>query len=250
MRSTTIVSFLICAAALAAPAGGQTPPAVSATARTVVASAKLPAIGDAPIHFKAVSVTIPSGASSSVSSSNGILYQLAGSTEISISGEVKTLSPGEGLVIASGNTAMLKSGDGAPSTFLHFLLIPAADLDKPLEAPPAVVQELYRTEAPLPALKPGRHDLNLTRITFPSQMPSNAPHHRSGAALYYIISGTGANTINGTLAAKTSGSLIYEPFGLVHQWGNPGDVPLTFLAFNINPEGVAAVLPGAPAKSQ
>jgi hypothetical protein len=25
---------------------------------------------------------------------------------------------------------------------------------------------------------------------------------------------------------------------------------LTFLAFNINPEGVAAVLPGAPAKNQ
>jgi hypothetical protein len=37
---------------------------------------------------------------------------------------------------------------------------------------------------------------------------------------------------------------------LVHQWGNPGNEPLTFLAFNINPEGVAAVLPGAPAKIQ
>jgi hypothetical protein len=33
-----------------------------------------------------------------------------------------------------------------------------------------------------------------------------------------------------------------EPFGLVHQWGNPGDEPLTFLAFNINPDGVAAVV--------
>jgi mannose-6-phosphate isomerase-like protein (cupin superfamily) len=81
-------------------------------------------------------------------------------------------------------------------------------------------------------------------------MSSNAPHHRSGAALYYIISGTGANTVEGKLEAKTPGSLIYEPFGLVHQWGNPGAAPLTFLAFNINPEGVAAVLPGAPAKSQ
>jgi mannose-6-phosphate isomerase-like protein (cupin superfamily) len=145
---------------------------------------------------------------------------------------------------------MLKAGDGGPSTFLHFLLAPTADLDKPLEAPPAVVQELYRTEAPLPALKPGRYDLNLTRVTFPAQMPSNAPHHRSGAALYYIISGTGANTVDGKLEARAPGSLIYEPFGLVHQWGNPGAVPLTFLAFNINPEGVAAVLPGAPAKNQ
>lgn len=249
-RRTFVARFLVCAAALAAPAAGQTPPAAPATARTVVASTKLPTVVDTPVHFKAVSVTIPSGASSSVSSSNGILYQLSGSTEVSIGGEVKILSPGEGVFIASGNTAMLKAGDGGPSTFLHFLLAPDVDLDKPLEAPPAVVQELYRTVAPLPALKSGPYDLNLTRITFPAQMPSNSPHHRSGAALYYIISGTGANTVEGKLEAKTPGSLIYEPFGLVHQWGNPSAVPLTFLTFNINPEGVGAVLSGAPAKSQ
>ncbi len=250
MRSAAIGSFLICAATLAAPAAGQTPPAATATARTVVASTKLPTVGETPVHFKAVSVTIPSGASSRVSSTNGILYQLSGSTEVSIGGEVKTLSPGEGLFIASGNAATLKAGDGGPSNALHFLLAPTADLDKPLEAQPAVVQELYRTAAPLPALKPGRYDLNLTRVTFPAEMPSNSPHHRSGAALYYIISGTGANTVEGKVEAKTPGSLIYEPFGLVHQWGNPGAVPLTFLAFNINPEGVAAVLAGAPTKSQ
>jgi quercetin dioxygenase-like cupin family protein len=250
MRATTIGRFLVCAAALAASAAGQTPPPAPVATRTVVASTKLPTLGDTPVHFKAVSVTIPSGASSSVSSSNGILYQLSGSTVVSISGEVKTLSPGEGLFVASGNAATLKAGDGGPSTFLHFLLAPPADLDKPLEAPPAVVQELYRTAAPLPALKPGRYDLNLTRVSFPPEMASNAPHHRSGAALYYIISGSGTNTVEGKLEAKAPGSLIYEPFGLVHQWGNPGPVPLTFLAFNINPEGVAAVLPGAPTKSQ
>src|SRR6202140_2322835 len=249
IRATIIGSFLICAATLAAPAAGQTPPAAPATARTVVASTRLPTVGDTPVHFKAVSVTIPSGVSSSVSSTNGIVYQLSGSTEVSIGGEVKTLSPGEGLFIATGSAATLKAGDSGPSTFLHFLLAPTADLDKPLEAPPAVVQELYRTAVPLPALKPGRHDLNLTRVTFPAQMPSNAPHHRSGAALYYILSGTGANTVEGKVETRTSGSLIYEPFGLVHQWGNPGAVPLTFLAFNINPDGVAAVLPGTPAKS-
>jgi quercetin dioxygenase-like cupin family protein len=249
MRSIPIGTFLVCAAALAITAAGQTPPAAPATARTVVASTKLSTVVDTPVHFRAVSVSIPSGASSSVSSPNGIVYQLSGSTEVSIGGEAKTLSPGEGLFIASGKTATLKAGDGGPSIFLHFLLAPAADLDKPLEAPPAVVQELYRTAAALPALKPGPYDLNLTRITFPPEMPSNPPHHRSGAALYYIISGTGANTVDGKLEARTPGSLIYEPFGLVHQWGNPGAVPLTFLAFNISPEGVAAVLPGAPAKS-
>src|SRR5258708_32265875 len=77
-------------------------------------------------------------------------------------------------------------------------------------------------------------------------MPSTPPHHRSGAALYYIVSGIGANTADGKTADRGPGSLIYEPFGLVHQWGNPGSEPLTCLAFNINPEGAPAVVPLPP----
>src|SRR5262249_25793878 len=120
----------------------------------------------------------------------------------------------------------------------------AMDLGRPVETAPAVVRELYRTATLIPHLQPGGHDLNLTRVTFPALMPSNPPHHRSGAALYYILSGTGANTVDGKTEARGPGSLIYEPYGLVHQWGNPGNEPLIFLAFNINPEGVAAVLAG------
>jgi quercetin dioxygenase-like cupin family protein len=97
--------------------------------------------------------------------------------------------------------------------------------------------------AELPELKPGSYELNLTRVTFTPGMPSNPPHHRSGAALYYIVSGIGANTVDGKTADRGPRSLIYEPFGLVHQWGNPGSEPLTFLAFNINLEGVPAVVP-------
>jgi quercetin dioxygenase-like cupin family protein len=152
------------------------------------------------------------------------------------------------MFLASGKLTLLKAETGKASTFLHFLLVPIADQDQPVETTPAIVKELFRTAAPIPDLKPGSYDLNLTRVTFPAQMPSNPPHHRSGAALYYIISGTGANTVNGKTDAKEPGSLIYEPFGLVHQWGNPSDTPLTFLAFNINPEGVAAVIPGTPTR--
>jgi mannose-6-phosphate isomerase-like protein (cupin superfamily) len=152
--------------------------------------------------------------------------------------------------IDARNTVALKAGGAASSTFLQFLLARTADLDQPPETPPAAVKELYRTAAPIPDLKPGSYDINLTRITFPAGMPSNPPHHRSGAALYYIVSGIGANTVDSKMASKGPGSLIYEPFGLVHQWGNPGSEPLTFLAFNINPESVAAVLPGAPDKAQ
>jgi quercetin dioxygenase-like cupin family protein len=250
MRFTTVGCLLVCAAAFIAPAAGQNPPTPPATVRTAVAATKLPLLGDAPVHFKAVSLTIPSGVSSGVSSTNGIVYQLSGTTEVTVAGQVKTLNPGEGLFIAGGNVATLKAGDGGPSTSLHFLLVSPAELDKFIAAPPAVVQELYRTAAPLPELKPGRYDLNLTRITFPAQMPPNAPHHRSGAALYYIVSGTGENTIEGKAEAKAPGSFIFEPFGLVHQWGNPGTSPFTIQAFNIIPEGVPAVLTGAPGKTQ
>ena len=243
---------LLLLGAMALPASGtaQTTPTPPAITRTVVAATKLPTVTDVPLLFKAVSVTLQPDQKSDVSAANGILYQMSGSTEVSLGGEAKMLSAGEGLFIAGGKTAALKAGSGGPSTFLHFFLVPAVDLGRPVETAPAAVRELYRTAAPIPDLKPGGYDLNLTRVTFPAQMPSNAPHHRSGAALYYIISGIGANTVDGKTETRGPGSLIYEPYAVVHQWGNPGNEPLTFLAFNINPEGVAAVLPGTPSKNQ
>jgi quercetin dioxygenase-like cupin family protein len=246
------ITGLLLLGAMALPAAGtaQTTPAPPVITRTVVAATKLPTVADVPLYFKAVSVTLQPDEKSGVSAANGILYQMSGSTEVALDGEAKMLNAGEGLFIAGGKTAALTAGSGGPSTFLHFFLAPAADLGRPAETVPATARELYRTADPIPGLKPGGYDLNLTRVTFPAQMPSSPPHHRSGAALYFIISGTGANTIDGTTEARGSGSLIYEPYALVHQWGNPGNEPLIFLAFNINPEGVAAVLPGAPAKKQ
>src|SRR6266404_4939011 len=238
MQFRTTGLLLLGALALPVSAAAQTTAAPPAITRSVVAATKLPTVTDGPLHFKAVSVALQPDQKSSVSAANGILYQISGSTEVALDDEAKMLNAGEGLFIAGGKTAALTAGSGGPSTFLHFFLAPAA------------VRELYRTAAPIPDLKPGGYDLNLTRVTFPAQMPSNPPHHRSGAALYYIISGTGANTVDGKTEAKGPGSLVYEPFDLVHQWGNPGNEPLIFLAFNINPEGVAAVLPGAPAKNQ
>jgi quercetin dioxygenase-like cupin family protein len=250
MRFRTAGILSLGAIALAASAAAQTTPAPTATTRTVVAAAKLPTVTDVPLYFRAVAVTLAPNQTSNAAAVNGILYQISGSTEVSVDGEAKTLNAGEGVFIDKGKTVALKAGGAAPSTFLHFLLIQAANLDRAAEAPPATGKELYRTTAPIPDLKPGGYDLNLTRVTFPAGMPSNPSHHRSGAALYYIVSGTGANTVDGKMEARGPGSLIYEPFGLVHQWGNPGSEPITFLAFNINPEGVAAVLPGLPAKSQ
>jgi quercetin dioxygenase-like cupin family protein len=250
MQFRTTELLLLGAMALPASGAAQTAPAPPAITRTVIAATKLPTVTDVPLHFKAVRTTLQPNEKRGISAANGILYQMSGSTEVSLGDEAKMLSDGEGLFIAGGKTATLTAGSRGSSTFLHFFLVPAVDLDRPVETAPAAVRELYRTETPIPDLKPGGYDLNLTRVTFPAQMPSNPPHHRSGAALYYIISGTGANTVDGKTEARGPGSLIYEPYALVHQWGNPGNEPLIFLAFNINPEGVAAVLPSTPEKNQ
>jgi quercetin dioxygenase-like cupin family protein len=250
MQFRTTGLLLLGAMALPAAGTAQTTPAPLAITRTLVAATKLPAVTDVPLHFKAVSVTLQPDEKSDVSAANGILYQMSGSTEVTLDGEAKMLSTGDGLFIAGGKTAALTAGGGGPSTLLHFFLVPAVDIGRPVETAPATVRELYRTETPIPDLEPGGYDLNLTRVRFPAQMPSNLPHHRSGAALYYIISGTGVNTASGKTEARGPGSLIYEPYALMHQWGNPGDEALIFLAFNINPEGLAAVLPGPAVKKQ
>src|ERR1019366_2758940 len=186
--------------ALALPAAGaaQTTPAPPAITRTMVAATKLPTVTDVPLHFKAVSVTLQPYEKSDVSAANGILYQMSGSTEVSLGGKAKILNAGEGLFIAGGETAALTAGSGGPSTLLHFFLAPAVDLGRPAETAPAAVRELYRTANAIPDLKPGGYDLTLARVTVPAQMHPNPPRHRSGAPLYFIIAGTGANTVDGT----------------------------------------------------
>jgi quercetin dioxygenase-like cupin family protein len=249
MRLATIGIMLV-ALVPAASALAQNAATPTTTVRKVLAAAKLPTVTSAPLYFKAQTITLAPGEKSSVSGTNSVLYQLSGSTDAVGLGEPKTLNAGDGLLIASGATLELKAAGGAPSALLQFLLSPGSDLERPTTAGSATVKELYRTTAPIPDLKSGSYDLNLTQVTFPAGMPSNAPHHRSGAALYYVVSGTGANTVAGKTEAKGPGSLIYEPYGLVHQWGNPGNEPLTFVTFNINQEGVPAVVPGAPARTQ
>src|SRR5467141_1695694 len=119
------ITGLLLLGAMALPASGaaQTPPAPPAITRTVVAATKLPTVTDVPLHFKAVSITLQPGEKSGVSAANGILYQIAGSTEVALDGEAKMLSAGEGLFIAGGKTAALTAGSGGSSAFLHFFLI-------------------------------------------------------------------------------------------------------------------------------
>src|SRR5688500_18462270 len=116
----------------------------------------------------------------------------------------------------------------------------------PLESEPATVTELYRGAAPIASLKPGSYEFTLTKVTFPVRMAPNPPHYRSGAALYYVLSGTGTMVIDGKPESKPAGTPVFEPYGLVHQWGNPSDRPLVILQMNVSPEGAPVVIMGSP----
>src|SRR5260370_5850143 len=147
---TLSLSLSLGAMALGASAAAQTTPAAPAITRTVIAATKLSTVTGVPLYFKAVSVTLPSGERSSVSAANGIVYQISGSTEVSLDGETKMLNAGDGLFIAGGKTSVLKAGSGGPSSLLHLFLAPAADLDRPAQSSPAAGRGRYRTAAPIP----------------------------------------------------------------------------------------------------
>jgi hypothetical protein len=83
MRFMT-TGMLFAAMALAVSAAAQTPSAQTATARKVLAATKLPTVTDVPLHFRVLSVTIPPGEKSALSGANGVLYQVSGSTEVSL----------------------------------------------------------------------------------------------------------------------------------------------------------------------
>ena len=230
----------------------QTPPAPGAPrptpVRTVLASVGLPSVVDAPLHYKLLRVTLPAGQSTRYAGANGFVYVVSGTLAVTTDGDSSTLRGGEAALVAAGKSATLRTAGNEAAVFLHFLLLPAVDLGKPAEGEPATVTELYRTAEPIPGLKSGPHEFTLTRVTFPPRMPLNPPHYRSGAALYYVVSGTGANALEGRTETRPPGTRVYEPYGLVHQWGNPGDAPLVILQANISPEGVPAVIMGTPPK--
>jgi quercetin dioxygenase-like cupin family protein len=225
------------------PVEAQTNPASRPTpVREVLASRGLATVVDAPLHFRLIRVTLPPGQSTSYAGPYGFVYALSGALAIGSGGQVVTLRPGEATFVDAGKPTTLRAMEGDSAMFLHFLLVRAAELSASVEGPPATTSELYRTGAPIPALKPGPYEFSLTRVTFPPRLPANPPHHRSGAALYYIASGTGAIAAAGRTEPRPAGSIQYEPNDFVHQWANPGDAPLVLLQANISPEGTPVVI--------
>ena len=223
------------------------PTAATSTVRAVLASTRLSSVADAPRYFKLVRVHLPAKQATTYDGPVGFVLVLDGTLEMASGADQQSLPKIDGALVVEGKSTIFKSASGKPVEFLHFVLSTASELNVPMEGPPAVVKELYRTASPIPGLKPGPYEFTLVRVAFPPRFPLNPPHHRSGAALYYIFAGTGMFTSNGKTEPRPAGVAHYEPYDLVHQWANPGDEPLVIIQASINQEGVPAVMFVQPA---
>jgi quercetin dioxygenase-like cupin family protein len=236
---------------LASTVGAQMPAppgtAGTGTVRAVLGSTPLASVADAPHYFKLVRVHLPATQAVTYNGPVGFVLVLEGALEVTSGADQRSLAKSDGVLVAKGKSTIFKSASGKPAEFLHFALSTAGELNAPMESHPAVAKELYRTTSPIPGLKPGPYEFTLVRVTFPPRFPLNPPHHRSGAALYYIFSGTGMFTADGKTEPRPAGVAHYEPYDLVHQWANPGEEPLVIIQASINQEGVPAVIFEQPA---
>jgi quercetin dioxygenase-like cupin family protein len=218
---------------------------ISTPVRTVLALTSLPSVVDVPLFLKLSKVELAAGKSANYFGPVGFIYVLSGSLTASGNGGPRALHKDDGHLAGAGKMHSFTTGS-EPVVFLHFVLARAADLEQAAARNPAVVTELYRTPGPISHLKRGPYEFTLTRVRFPPRMLPNPPHYRSGAALYFVLSGSGQFLADGKQERKEIGMAHFEPYGWVHQWGNSADTPLELLQANISEEGVPAVIMGHP----
>jgi quercetin dioxygenase-like cupin family protein len=206
--------------------------------RTLLASSSLPTAVDVPRYYALFRLNIAANQQTTIPG-NGFLYVLSGNLTVASSGKNTTLKEGEAIAIHNGGNVEV-TADRTSSVALHFVLGGANEISRSPGS--SSVTEVYRTPAAIPGLKPGLYEFTLARVTFPARAPANPPHHRSGAAIYYVLSGTGSFISDGIAEPRPPGSIQYEPNDLVHQWANASDSPLVFIQANISQEGVPAVI--------
>jgi quercetin dioxygenase-like cupin family protein len=215
--------------------------------QTLLASVQLDSVIELPLFIRLYRARVPAAQHTTYQGSNTLLYDLSGASTIQIGGgAARPLAEGAGVFIAAGQETTITAADAAPTDLLLFLLSARPNEGKRLLSRPAVAQELYRTGDPLPGLKAGPYEFSLVRLTFPPGMPADPAHYRSGAAIDYVLAGTGALTADGKTEEGSAGMALFEGFGWVHSLANPGEVPLVLLQATISREGDPAVVRATP----
>ncbi len=250
--SSSVAAFFSCVIAFSAYAQPAAPKAPAGIVRAVLASTALPSVTDAPRYYKLVRIVVPADKATTYSGPVGFVFLLSGSLQVTAGADRQILERGDGFAVAAGRKTTLTAVGSEPAVYLHFVLSRADELNQSMEGAPAVVTELYRNASPIPGLKPGPHEFSLARVTFSPRLPLNPPHRRSGAALYYVLAGPGIFATGGKSELKQAGVAHFEPYDLVHQWGNAADTPLVLIQANISQEGVPAVIfvPEGPASAK
>jgi len=241
LRNCSLLALLF--VLLAPLARAQTPPA--GTVSTPLAAAHLASVVNLPLYFRLYHARLPAAQSTFYQGSNAMLYDLSGAAAITIDGgAAQTLAEGAGAFLGTDQEVTISAASSEPADLLLFVLTARPNQRPPVDRP-AAAAELYRTPDALPGLEAGPYEFTLTRVTFPAGMPANPPHYRSGAALSCVIAGAGTLIADAKTEPRLTGSAQDEPHGWVHQWANPGDVPLVVIQANISPQGEPAERPAA-----
>jgi mannose-6-phosphate isomerase-like protein (cupin superfamily) len=208
----------------------------------VISTEIVPNHNDLQLYFSVRSGTFWNAETDGVAPGDGVYYQYFGTVEISVGDARRILYTGEGIFMPSGTEFRLKPiGISPQRTYLQFLLSPTPR-SEPADQTSGASVEVYRSPSPVPGLMRERNLLSLARVPVPPLSPYDPPHRRTGAALHYVVSGVGAELMDGKATARGPGSVSYEPREVFYQWGNPGSKPLIYLVFNVNPNDSPAVV--------
>lgn len=200
-----------------------------------LAQAEIPSGLEKPHYLKILRVRLPEGATVTYAAADGMIYQLSGVQHVRTDSRTATLQPGQGMYVYAGMPATYKAGAESPVEFLHFLLVPAPQVDRAMSPRTGEIAEIFRVPEPIVDIPPGAYDFHLDALTLDPGTPLNSPHYRTGAAVYYVLSGTPTILVDGEARRAPAGTVVYEPRGLVHQWSNPGEQPASFVVANISP---------------
>jgi quercetin dioxygenase-like cupin family protein len=218
------------------------PPAAGRPVRTVIASTRVSSVVDTPLHMRLLRVGVPAGQQVASTGPNGMLYLLSGSLDVTVGADHRVLHEGNAVFLAEGSRAILAAAPPTPVVALHFVIGSASQVDQAGPARPAALTELYRTREPLPSLKPGPYEFSLTRVTVEKGVPRPPMHHRSGAALYYVLAGSWTIHMDGKNEPRSRGNVQLEPNGFVHTWEIMGDTTGILLQANISAEGAPEII--------
>ena len=210
----------------------------AAPVRTVLAKAVLPNPGGEPRYFRLLQGDLEPGRAIPAMEDEAMVFVLPGGPlAVTAAGGRTTVAPGEALRVAGHSGARFEAAEKRATGFLVICLGPAGSKGPEDEG----IAELFRCREPLSGLGAGPLAFDLTQVTFPPHMPANPSHHRTGDALYVVLSGSGEFTTQGKTVPKPPGTCHFEASGMVHQWANPGGAPLVLLVANVTLDGTPAL---------